>query len=169
MLWRGSDPVVYTAILNALGEAKIPYLDTIGHNTKDVPVSPFPSAYDSGAGFAIRVYRVDLPAAERILEEALEQEPKDYPFRAEVGGAAESAGAPEGEIPQDWEPGQAIAEVWSGEDEEMAQILSDCLRENGIGSRVTSDTTPHRLRVHPQDEGRAREIIREVVEGAPPA
>ena len=76
--------------------------------------------------------------------------------------------APEREIPEDWDPATASAVVWSGNDEGMAQILGDCLRENGIGSRSESDTTAHRLLVQPEDADAAREIVREVIEGTPP-
>jgi hypothetical protein len=168
LLWSGADPVVYTTILNALEEAQIRYASDLGHDPRATGVSPFPSVYDSTGGFEIRVYRSDLPGAKRIVEGVLDREPEESPIKADAGDQNDSASAPEREIPEDWDPAAASAVVWSGNDEGMAQILSDCLRENGIASRSESDTSAHRLLVQPEDADAAREIVREVIEGTPP-
>src|SRR5258708_17944740 len=34
-----------------------------------------------------------------------------------------------------WRPAAATLEIWTGEDAALAQLLQDCLRENGIGVR----------------------------------
>src|SRR2546426_9921112 len=71
--------------------------------------------------------------------------------------------------PGAWKPKQATLEVWSSDDSALAQVLQDCLAENRIGVRVEG-TAPGMLClfVRPQEEAGAREIIREVVEGASP-
>jgi len=52
----------------------------------------------------------------------------------------------------------------------MAKFLQDCLQANGIGCVLrAADSDQQRLLVTPADESRAREIIREVVEGTLPA
>jgi hypothetical protein len=69
----------------------------------------------------------------------------------------------------EWRPTAATSEVWTGEDAALAQLLQDCLRENGIG--VSCEGKPPgvlHLRVMPPDEAAAREIIREVREASPP-
>jgi hypothetical protein len=69
-------------------------------------------------------------------------------------------------LPYDWDPKEATSEVWSGEDEPMAEYLASALRENGIPSRIP-DEPGHRARlcVRPVDLIRARDIAREITEG----
>ena len=69
-------------------------------------------------------------------------------------------------MPYDWDPKEATSEVWSGEDESMAEYLASALRENGIPSRIP-DEPGHRVRlcVRPGDFTRARDIAREIAEG----
>ncbi len=81
----------------------------------------------------------------------------------------EPAGAASDDLLEDFDPDEATVEVWSGDTEGMAQMLKDCLRENGIGCSVDGDPTDkQRLLARPENEARAREIVREVVEGVPP-
>ncbi len=72
-------------------------------------------------------------------------------------------------IVDDFDPEEATIEVWSGVEKDMALMVEACLRENGIGCAKSegADVTAHIL-VRPQDEKRAREIIREIIEAAPP-
>ena len=47
-------------------------------------------------------------------------------------------------------------------------MLRDCLRENSIPSRVVlNDPGKSYVYVRPEDESRAREILREITEGTP--
>jgi hypothetical protein len=85
-------------------------------------------------------------------------------------------------------PEDATAEVWSGNDEMMAEVLKSCLAEIGINCYVRTPeseggdadsngrtnkptvkpSAPFAVCVLPQDESRARQIIREVTDGTPP-
>src|SRR5260370_38426165 len=38
-----------------------------------------------------------------------------------------------------WRPAAATLEIWTGEDAALAQLLQDCLRENGIGLRCAGN------------------------------
>ncbi|MGO9588980.1 MAG: hypothetical protein ACLP3K_02905 [Candidatus Acidiferrales bacterium] len=68
-----------------------------------------------------------------------------------------------------WREGDAGVEVWSGDDASLADFLRESFRTNEIDFRTRSDSGKSQgLEVHPADEKRAREIVREVVEGAPP-
>ncbi len=60
-------------------------------------------------------------------------------------------------------------EVWSGNPKEGGSLVEMSLKENRINYRVAivSDEL-RRVFVMPEDEVRAREIVREIVEGAPP-
>jgi hypothetical protein len=68
-------------------------------------------------------------------------------------------------------PEDATAQVYSG-DLDLAQGLQACLRENGIPSTIDEQENPGnnkaKLRVLPDHQARAKEIIREVIEATPP-
>jgi hypothetical protein len=68
-------------------------------------------------------------------------------------------------LPYEWDSREATSEVWSGEDESMAEYLASALRENGIPSRIP-DEPGHRARlcVRPEDLTRAKSIAREITE-----
>jgi hypothetical protein len=70
--------------------------------------------------------------------------------------------------PKGWYPEEATAEIWEGEQAEMGELLAASLGENRIHARVAETGRSYKLFVVPADEGRAREIVREVVEGVPP-
>jgi hypothetical protein len=72
------------------------------------------------------------------------------------------------DIVEDFDAKRATCEIWVGEDARMAQYFDDCLRGVGIGCVVRPDGTKVRVLVMPESEKRAKEIVREVVEGAPP-
>jgi hypothetical protein len=69
-------------------------------------------------------------------------------------------------LPYDWDSKEATSEVWSGEDESMAEYLASALRENGIPSRIP-DEPAHRARlcVRPGDLKRAKDIARQITDG----
>ncbi|HKV04281.1 MAG TPA: hypothetical protein VJO53_04140 [Candidatus Acidoferrales bacterium] len=72
------------------------------------------------------------------------------------------------DVVKDFDPGRATCEVWAGEAKKMAEYLGDCLRGVGIGFVLSRDGNTMRVCVLPAAEGRAREIIREIVEASPP-
>jgi hypothetical protein len=72
------------------------------------------------------------------------------------------------DLVEDFHPEDATAEVWSGEDAEMAENFRVCLREVGIGCNVRQENGKSRVFVLPQAEARAREIIREIIEATAP-
>lgn len=72
------------------------------------------------------------------------------------------------DIVEDFDPDDATAEIWSGDDQEMAEYLRLCLGGIGIGCVVREDGGKNHVFVLPAVEIRAREIVREVIEGTPP-
>ncbi|MFY9689494.1 MAG: hypothetical protein WA369_11050 [Candidatus Acidiferrales bacterium] len=86
----------------------------------------------------------------------------------ELADSAERRESTPDDIPENFNPGDASSEVWAGEDAEMAEFLRDSLRGVGIGCVVSEGAGKGRVLVLPADEARAKEIVREVVEGAPP-
>ena len=76
------------------------------------------------------------------------------------------------EVPDDqlenFNPGDATSQVWSGGDGSMAQSINVCLREVGIGCVVNETQGTFDVCVERASEIRAKEIIREIIEQTPP-
>jgi len=73
----------------------------------------------------------------------------------------------------DWNPTQwyaedATVEIWCGDQPELGEMIAASLQENQIHSRLSNSAGKCALFVLPGDEAHAREIVREIVEGAPP-
>jgi len=113
-------------------------------------------------GYQVAVLSSNLAQAEEILENLLDEKPQDkeLPEQNDSVQAAPQAPAIAAEEPT-WE-------VWAGADEGFAGFLKDALRENEILSREQPSSGESRVFVRPSDASRAKEILRELVEGAPP-
>ncbi len=85
----------------------------------------------------------------------------DLPVKEEKQGETTERVARPGE--------ETICEIWAGQDERLAGFLQDALRESEILTRAEIDGAEKRIYACSSDEKRAREIVREIVEGAPPA
>ncbi len=70
--------------------------------------------------------------------------------------------------PTDWNPEEATVQVWSVEQPDPREMIEMALRENQIHARFENGKGRNAIYVMPEDEIRAGEIVREVVEGAPP-
>ncbi len=70
--------------------------------------------------------------------------------------------------PTNWNPEEAKVQVWSGEQPYPREMIEMALRENQIHARFEKGNGRNAVYVMPEDEIRAREIVREIVEGAPP-
>ena len=69
---------------------------------------------------------------------------------------------------ENWNGEDSVAEIWSGDEPEMAEFIAASLQINQIQFRRDVSGGKHTIYVLPGDETRAREIVREVVEGVPP-
>ena len=168
LLWAGIDPRIFQEYRYALQAEQISFQER-------PPGSPL--LYQSlRPPMEIWTHRRDHGAVDKVRRQLLgeEDEPAaESTERAESDGDAEdSAKYSESSVPDDiveeFSPEDASAEVWSGEDEQMKDVLIMCLRGNGIGSVVDDADGKSRIRVLPSMEARAREVIREVVEATPP-
>jgi hypothetical protein len=173
LLWSGTDSSAEGAIVEALKAAKISHHTTISEG------GALPGL--SKPVYAILIHARDRLAARAALDDARRktqlpetgenEDPDDLesalPIPAEQE-ADDSASAAPDYVPEDFDPGDATAEVWSGTDAAMARSLKDSLRENGIGCTIIEGEAGRRLSVLPSEEKRAREIIREVVDASPP-
>jgi len=70
--------------------------------------------------------------------------------------------------PVSWNPEDATRAVWSSEHSYPGEMIEMALRENQIHARLENADGRYAIFVLPEDESRAREIVKEIVEGAPP-
>lgn len=165
LLWRGSDPAKFTALQAALRDESIPFWQTQVYDPAGGFLSSRPYYLETTPGFEIRVHAADL---ERAIDALNWVESKEGISVVSSGSAIPEHDRldPTRPLPYDWDAKDATSEVWSGEDESMAEYLASALRENGIPSRIP-DEPGHRARlcVRPEDFSRARDIAREITEG----
>jgi hypothetical protein len=165
ILWRGSDPAKFTALQAALRDEAIPFWQTQVYDPAGGFLSSRPYYLEATPGFEIRVHTADLQRANDALAWV---ENKESASVISSGPSSEEHDRLDSRnpLPYDWDPKEATSEVWSGEDEPMAEYLASALRENGIPSRIP-DELGHRARlcVRPVDLTRARDIAREITEG----
>ena len=168
-VWKGNDPSESAAVKDALEKAGIPVIDQ-----EPDGYFIFPSMRPKSE---IYVSRKNVEEAKKVL---LDLEAWDDPEEM-TEGERESLALPESDTPgseeeasqqpdssDNWDEDDPVAEVWNGDKEELADTLTVCLREIGIGSHKLSEAGHWRLVVRPEQESRAREIVREVVEATPP-
>src|SRR5579871_2833642 len=170
LAWRGGDPLAVSEVIHILRDAGIRHhvQPTNEHLVFELAM-PRPK-------YAVRVFLSDLSKAKELLANvresapfALDETANDVPETGEDHDRSRPAD-------RDFQPKEATAVVWSGEDTALAELLEACLRENRIGVRRedganTTGTGPNQIRllVKPEAEAASREIIREVREATPPA
>ena len=162
-LWEGEDLALYESLLDALEAAGIGYFDQpLGIYPGVRRRDPFPIQPMARFGYQVAVLSSDLERARQILGRLLEEEPPDMELPAENEKDAETptAAALPGEV--------LTCDVWSGSDETTTEFLEAALKENGIPARMERQGAGPTIYVSPSMEGKAREVVREIVEGAPP-
>jgi hypothetical protein len=169
ILWRGADPAKFTALQAALRDDGIQFWHTQVYDPAGGFLSSRPYYLEAVPGFEIRVHSSDLQRANLALEwvESKENVPATL---GDHSTSDRTSISPKQTLPSDWDSNEATSEAWAGEDEAMAEYLATALRENGIPSRIP-DEPGHRVRlcVRPGDQMRAREIVREITDGATPS
>ena len=172
LLWTGTDMTISGAITAALNQSGIPHHT----QTRDVGLLP---------GLAQPAYAIFVPArhhnaAQAVLEEARRQFEDGQEELSKSTSDSESSNDPQGKdqsafldsaadaVPEEYDPNDATAEVWSGNDAHTKDMLIASLHENGIGCELDSENH-FRIRVMLGSAPRAREIVREVTEASPPA
>jgi len=166
ILWRGADPAKFTALQAALRDDGIQFWHTQVYDPAGGFLSSRPYYLEAVPGFEIRVHASDLQRANLALEWVESKE--NVPATPGDHSSFDRTGiSPKRTLPSDWDSNEATSEAWAGEDEAMAEYLASALRENGIPSRIP-DEPGHRVRlcVRPGDQMRAREIVREITDGA---
>lgn len=170
LLWSGTDTQTFVAVRDALDWAKIL------HFAESRESGVFPNL--KGQPYSILVHKGDYAAAQAVLETVPipvetadsedEQNSEELPDESDELKESDSNESAPDDIADDFKPGEATAEIWSGDDNDMAETVRMCLPENGIGCVVENRDGKQSLRVMPGAETRAKEIVREILEGAPP-
>jgi hypothetical protein len=168
-VWAGNDPAECAAVKDALTKAEIPFVDQ-----------------SSNAYFIFRSMRpkteicvpfIDEQRARKILfgfqgsldlEELTPEEIASLELPESSGDSQNEGMTIQSELSEDWDDEEPVSEIWKGDEEHFANTLIVCLRENGIASHKIAEGNRCRLVVRPDEEARAKEIVREVVEARPP-
>ena len=163
LLWAGEDPAIQAALLERLNAAGIPCKDmTLGDDEVAPTADPLPIDWKPRFGFEVAVLSPDLTAAQQILEKLLAEEPQDLEIPEQDKAPIEE---PPLTVATELHP---TAEVWAGSDDKMAQFLTAAMQENEIPIHLENPADQTRIYVSAANAARAREIVREVTEGAPP-
>ena len=131
--------------------------DAFGSLEEETIGSPWRDPYPSGAG---------VLGASAPLHLLAENKPDPDPRRSEEPIETDAIHRPIWD-PSNWTPEDATVPVWSGADSSLGEMFMASLAENEIHSRWDDRKGHYSLHVLPKDEQRAKEIIREIVEGAP--
>jgi hypothetical protein len=163
LLWTGEDPAVHAALLEELEVAEIPFSDkSLGDDEVAPTADPLPIGWKPRFGFEVAVLSTNLAVAQEVLEKLLEEEPADLEIPAQDGVAAAE---PPMVVATETHP---AVEVWNGTNDRIAQFLTAAMQENEIPIHLENPGEQTRIFVSAANEKRAREIVREVVEGVPP-
>ena len=163
-VWSGGDQKSCVSICARLRNADIPYRVS-EQNRQDLRAGE--------RSFVIFVSPSDLQMATEIANEGVfdfddseeDQAIMELPARDDL---------PVEEVrgdwdPKNWYPEDATLEVWGGNPKDKGFVVEMSLKENRINYRVAMESDElKRLFVMPEDEARAREIVREIAEGTPP-
>jgi hypothetical protein len=97
-----------------------------------------------------------------------EPESLQAPALEEDDADAESGHSRAGWDPTDWNAEEATVRIWSSEESYPGEIIEMALKENQIHARFEKREGKNAIFVLLEDEMRAREIVREILESAPP-
>jgi hypothetical protein len=181
LIWSGGNPQTHEAIREALEHA--------GIDARTIRAEEHLILAWSHARFEIWVPAEQAEQAHELLQQLGSGEEPE-PGEADASEIPAEDDEPEGESDGEREarargpahPDAAAAEAWAGGDAEMGAMIRASLRENGIyfsagpdkpdgpepQNESEGDAPGEGIFVLPEDEARAREIVREIVEGTPP-
>jgi hypothetical protein len=170
--WKGTDLRVCTELCTVLDEAGIPHktIHRQDHLFNMNSQSPYQlgvpaSLYEKAEQAVKEAFGTD----EETGEDAVPLLPAPDRESAEVEKGLRDAIADANEWLGPRYPEDATVEVWSSEeaDTDTKEMIEMSLRENDLLCRSEEENGGIKLMVLPEDEARAREIVREIVEGAP--
>jgi hypothetical protein len=179
--WKGDDSRVHAELCEVLDEAGIPHHTVHRHDhlfnlrnygAFEVGV-PF-SMYERAENAVKEAYGTDdvqdVGAQEvQLLPERPSRHVRKLPEMLMPPEEENIPGPPSaGASEEGWHLEDATVKVWSTKKGEPSDFLVAALHENEIRCRVEKNGVCATLYVLPEDQTRAREIVREVQEGTPP-
>jgi hypothetical protein len=175
LLWSGQDPVLFSALTHELVGAAIPFYESAVHDPSAGLFASFPLRSEALGGLEIRVAGCDLTAAQEILAAVVGTIGTLAPSEADEAGADDDDAADHdrgdaSSDTRDWQPADATAELWNGDDESWAGYLIDVLWENGVRAKAMQDTVAalQRVLVRPADYARAQRVLLLLEEASSP-
>ncbi|GAC1669772.1 MAG: hypothetical protein NVS9B4_25810 [Candidatus Acidiferrum sp.] len=163
LLWSGESAAVSINLIERLESSGIPAKDRPFGGDGTMPTAePLPIDSKPRFGFEIYVLYADAPAAREILEKVLDETPPDteLPEQPEVIDPATESIA---------KSAPATLEIWRGTSPQLAEFLVSAFGENNISARTEMAGPQIIVYVAPGAATQSMEILREVLEGAPPS
>ena len=169
VLWSGESAVFQDQLLDSLEKEKIGAVgiprDILFRNSGDM----LGMQREPRFGFAVCVQIGDFPAASTTLEQLLHQEPSEISQNVESIPLSVEELAITAELPLKWNPDTASIEVWRGEEDSQVRFIEDALHGVGVPTaRLQENGNLFRLMVRPQEEARAKEVVRQIQENTAP-
>jgi hypothetical protein len=174
LVWKGNSQTDCLGVCRDLMKAEIPY-----------KVAQIPAARD----FRMRVkclYEIGVPDGDYERAKELlgiegefadscydEEDEREAPPADSEESLPRDDSPPDAEVRNDsylkpWYPEDATVEIWSQNGDDISGSVVMALKENLIHHRLDRHDGVSKVFVLPEDEPRAREIVREITEGEPP-
>jgi hypothetical protein len=173
-VWGCRDPQEHAEVIASLEKENIPTRTVQADDYLFIPRTRLPFEIYVPKRFAEKAKQIldpDVNSSEETFKNKITAPPEE--ILEEDSTASLENVAERGE----WHPDDATAEIWSGEDAGMADMIRMSLRENQIPCRVdsgegqeemeTSTESVTKVFVLPEDEKRAQEIVREILNSSP--
>jgi hypothetical protein len=178
-VWGSRDPEEHAGAIAALEQENIPARTVQADDYLFIPRTRLPFEVYVPKRFAERAKKI-LDAEEDAAGETTEVEEISNPLEDLEDSSPQDPSGFREKAPErgEWHPDDATAEIWSGENAAVADMIRMSLRENqipcllnsGAGEEETETSTEAVMKVFvlPEDEARAKEIVKEIADAAPP-
>lgn len=174
IVWEGCSDTECASLCRSLQEEKIEYRisETVAGRGKNMGVTFKYQIEVREADFEKARAALGYSEEDEIVRWTGEEEDQEEEENTEMELPAQDDG-PVQDVHGDWNPGgwfpeDAVVEVWKSNPEGGETVVEMSLKENRISYRIEVSGDFRRVFVMPGEEARAREIVREVVEGVPP-
>jgi hypothetical protein len=171
VIWKGHDEASCVALCRQLMKADLPY------RVAQIPESREAKMQVTWR-YEIGVLETDYQRAKKLLgiegefEDACEGSGDQVCTEADVD---EQYLAPEESPPgkairnvaflKPWYPEDATVEIWAQDGDDISSGIQMALKENQIRCRLAGEEGVRKVFVLPEDQPRARQIVREIIEG----
>jgi hypothetical protein len=168
-VWRGADAAERDQVGEAFESADIPFTfaeaKSVLFRTSETTLEVWVDEQDQEKASQIVG---DLEDRLYPDESLTEQDAEPAPSEPDAPQEDDDDAGPDSDLEREWDEDEPVSEVWSGDDEGLADTLITCFREVGIASRKEQGTAKWRVVVRPAQGKRARGIVGEVVDATPP-